>query len=199
MIGWRANAVLGDADAVLVQAKPLPRKAAQLLDALNRPCGKRQPCGTLATVNKTVVKIGDAVVTTQEQERAITPHTIAAMDNLNRAANALTETASAAAGTLHSASDDLKTLNTSIAATQPLIEAATATVRDYGALAPALTATAASVQGMTFHFNAIAGDAQTVADKETKDFLKPTRWYMVPVKRFGEIWDITTAVARHTP
>ena len=51
-------------------------------DHLNRPCGGGYPCGTLAEANKVLVKTGDAIVTTQLQERAITPHTIAAMDSI---------------------------------------------------------------------------------------------------------------------
>lgn len=46
---------------------------------------------------------------------------------------------------------------------------------------------------------AISDDGRKVIDKETADFFKPTPWYMKPVKRFGEIWDIAAAVARHTP
>lgn len=51
-------------------------------DHLNRPCGDGEPCGTLAEANKVLVKTGDAIVTTQIQEQAITPHTIAAMDSI---------------------------------------------------------------------------------------------------------------------
>ena len=51
-------------------------------DHLNRPCGGGYPCGTLAEANKVLVKTGDAIVTTQVQEQAITPHTIAAMDSI---------------------------------------------------------------------------------------------------------------------
>ena len=165
VLGWRANAVLGDADAVLVQAKPLPQKAGQVLDALNRPCGTGQPCGTLATVNKTVVKIGDAVVTTQRQERAITPHTIAAMDNLNRAADALTGTANAATQTLHGASLTLSTMNDSIAATKPLIEASTATLGHIDSTLPTLSETAVNVKRITADGARITKDAADEADK----------------------------------
>lgn len=52
---------------------------------------------------------------------------------------------------------------------------------------------------MTSSFAAISEDGRKMADKETTDFLKPVPWYMKPVKRFGEIWDVTAAVARHVP
>lgn len=51
-------------------------------DHLNRPCGGGYPCGTLAEANTVLAKTGDAIVTTQIQERDITPHTIAAMDSI---------------------------------------------------------------------------------------------------------------------
>lgn len=58
-------------------------------DHLNRPCGEGKPCGTLAEANKVLVKTGDAIVTTQIQERSITPHTIAAMDSITSLAGNL--------------------------------------------------------------------------------------------------------------
>lgn len=48
-------------------------------------------------------------------------------------------------------------------------------------------------------WTAISEDARKVADRETNAYLKPTPWYMQPVKRFGELWDVTAAIARHTP
>lgn len=56
-----------------------------------------------------------------------------------------------------------------------------------------------NVASMTGSWAGISGDAKKVADKATADFLKPVKWYMQPVKRSGQIMDITSAVARHTP
>jgi len=176
---------------------------------LNRPCkGKAGPdaCGTLAQINKTDIDIGEAVITMQRQVAQTGKLTAAAATTLQTTANrasgaltALTGTAKAATETLHGASLDLEAVNDSIQVTKPLIEASAKTVQDYGAIAPYLKQSMVNMQGITLHFNAIAGDAQQVSDKETKDFLKPVKWYMRPVKRFGEFWDITAAVARHTP
>ena len=73
------NGLLFSARSVLNSAAAAIRRTD---DHLNRPCGRGEPCGTLAEVGKVAVKIQDAVVTTQLQERAITPHTIAAMDSI---------------------------------------------------------------------------------------------------------------------
>lgn len=79
---------------------------------LNRPCaGNAGPdaCGTLAQWNKTVIKAGDAIVTTQDEEKdEVIPHTLAAMDALAAAgggvndflkSEAVRETAENLAGT----------------------------------------------------------------------------------------------------
>src|SRR6185312_11911082 len=100
----------------------------------------------------------------------------ATIGNVQQTITALQGTAKAATETLHGASLDLEAVNDSIRATKPLIEASTKTVQDYGAIAPYLKQSMVNMQGVTFHFNAIAADAQQVSDKETTDFLKPVKW-----------------------
>jgi len=56
-----------------------------------------------------------------------------------------------------------------------------------------------AIKGTLDHVDAVTGDIAKVSDKMTADYLKPVPWYMWPVKRIGEIWDISAAVARHTP
>lgn len=65
--------------------------------------------------------------------------------------------------------------------------------------APALTDTITNVASMTGSGAAIAADGRKIVDKETADFLKPVPWYLKPIKRGGQIIDITAAVARHVP
>ena len=89
----------------------------------------------------------------------------ATIGNVNHTVSALQGTANAASQTLHGASLDLSTLNDSIAATKPLIEAGTATVKHYDAMAPTLSATAANVQRMTAAGARITKDAADEADK----------------------------------
>jgi ABC-type transporter Mla subunit MlaD len=64
---------------------------------------------------------------------------------------------------------------------------------------PSLTQAIANFDNMTNSGAGILWDARQVADKETKDFLKPVKWYMVPVKYTGEFIDIGAAIARHAP
>lgn len=99
------------------------------------------PRGTLWQANKAIVKVGDAIVTTQLQERAITPHTIAAVDSLatigphaNSVLDSSKLTLDAATGTLHSASETLAEGKRTIAAAQPVLEAFTQDATDLDAL-----------------------------------------------------------------
>ena len=124
------------------------------------------------------------------------------------AVDAVTETANAAKGTLTQATTDLGTLNGSIAATKPLIEAGTTTISRVGVASDDLDALLKkraieelldNLAGITHHGNAIAGDFQDVADKARADYLRPVKWYMQPVKQAGNIMDISAAIARHTP
>ena len=116
----------------------------QTLGNINRPCGK-QPCGTLATINKAVVKIGDAVVTTQLQERQIGQHTAKDMDTvtadiqsslkpLPAAIQSFSAAATALTGTAHSASGMLQTAQTTIQSFQPVAGHIDGTVDSFNAL-----------------------------------------------------------------
>ena len=156
------------------------------LDTINGRCGAGHPCGTLANVDKVVVKVGDAIVQTQLVERGTSPHVIAAMDTLNASASklggtadALTGTAQGATQTLAAASTGLKTLDTSLTAFPPLLERSTATVGDLDALLKdkAVYGTLDNVQSMTSSGSAILIDARTLADKTTGDILKPKPWW----------------------
>jgi len=167
---WRAGKTL---DAVNGAIQGVDSTIANL----NRPCkGKAGPdaCGTLAQINKTDIDIGEAVITMQRQVAQTGKLTAAAATTLQTTANrasdahtALTGTAKAATETLHGASLDLETLNDSIQATKPLIEAGTITVKHYGAMAPALSATADNVKRMTADGARITKDAADEADKLT--------------------------------
>ena len=155
------------------------------LDTVNRPCAPG-PCGTLAEANKGIVKVGDAIVTTQLQERAIAPHTIAAVDALNGAAGKLGDaagnlsgTAQAATGTLQQARTDLEAANGSIQAFQPLLGHADATVQDFDTLLkdPTIPETLTNAEQITWNANEITFDAKRVADDATKKYFTPLPWW----------------------
>ena len=182
---------------------------------INRPCGTGKPCGTLAEIGKATIKVGDILVTSQRQEQdtaRAAQATMTAVDQMAAHAGALTDslagTASAATGTLAQARVDLGTMNDSIAATKPLLEAITATIGRLGVASDDLDTLLKrkaigdlldQFAGIATHGNAIAGDFQQVADKARADYLRKTPWYLQPVKRAGDIMDISAAIARHTP
>jgi hypothetical protein len=185
---------------------------------VNRPCkGPAGPdaCGTLAEINKATIQVGDIVKSSQMEEKdtaKAAQATMGAVDQMAAHANVLTDslagTANAATGTLTQARVDLGTMNDSIAATKPLLEASTATIGRVGVASDDLDTLLKrkaigdlldQFAGIATHGNAIAGDFQQVADKARADYLRKTPWYLQPVKRAGDIMDISAAIARHTP
>jgi hypothetical protein len=100
---------------------------ADTFDNLNRPCAPG-PCGLLPNGTKVETKVGDAIVTTQLQERTTAPHVIAAMDTFNTAAqklgstaDSLSGTATALTGTATAATATLSEGKRTIAAFQPVL------------------------------------------------------------------------------
>jgi hypothetical protein len=120
---------------------------------------------------------------------------------LNESADAATGLLRAGTGTVTQATQDLRTLDASISATRPLIMDADVAVQNFDNLlaSPDLADALRNVSTVTQNASVISSDFRQVSNKATADYLKPTKWYMQPIKRFGEIWDIGAAVARHTP
>ena len=143
------------------------------LEAIDRPCGiGEMPCGLIANASKAITKVGDAVVTTQLQERAITPHTVAAMDTLNASAAKLGTTAEALTGTAQEATQGLKALTDEEFALQEPTRAAaglltrgTAAVNDFDSLIsdPALREGINAGSQTAVHIAGITGDLQVYA------------------------------------
>lgn len=143
------------------------------------------PRGTLHEINKAVVKVGDVVVTTQLQARAITPHTLAAVDSLatiaphaNALMDSAAKTADSATVTLDSASTALQTANTRIG---PLLDAYTASGRDLDTLilenGPSVKRVLLNVSDITADGHVILFNAATVSTKAKDDYMKArTPW-----------------------
>ena len=84
------------------------------LDTVNRPCSPG-PCGTLANVDKAVVKVGDILVTSQMQERDVAKaaqQNMAAVNtlsvHLNTATDALAEAARGVTSAIHTVDEAAK-------------------------------------------------------------------------------------------
>ncbi len=152
-------------------AAPTAGKTDAVLDHINRPCkGASGPdaCGTLAQINKTAIDAGDAIVTTQLQERAATPHVIAAMDtfrdaavHLSGTADSLSGTATALTGTAQAATSTIGTAGTTIAALQPLVGHVDSAVTS---LDTSLQTTSLDLDAVLQHTEAITSSAAKVSD-----------------------------------
>jgi hypothetical protein len=171
------------------------------LDAINRP-----GTGTIAEANKTIVKVGDAIVMTQLQERSIAPHTVAAVDALKVSATKLGSSADALTGAANEASQltaaltvDAKTANASIAGIQPLETAFTQDAADLDALLKdrAITDTLTNVQFTTQNIGGITADFERVTHKAADDYLAPKPWYRKVGGYAGDAIDYGAFIARH--
>jgi hypothetical protein len=120
----------------------------------------------------------------------------------------LAGTADALSDTARTASATVASANLALQTARPLIEALATTTQSSGKTLNDLDARIADprvdalmdhLRGVASSTDGIMGDFRQVADKETKEFLKPTKWYMVPVKRAGEGIDILSAIARNFP
>lgn len=73
----QANLAIGQLGPVLTSISATTDRLNGTLDIVNRPCASKDaagmllPDGTLCTLDKTVVKIGDIVVTSQKQEKDV--------------------------------------------------------------------------------------------------------------------------------
>jgi hypothetical protein len=162
---------------------------ADTFDNLNRPCAPG-PCGLLPNGTKVETKVGDAIVTTQIQERTTAPHVIAAMDTFNTAAqklgttaDSLSGTATALTGTATAATATLGEGKRTIAAAQPLLAAFTQDGKDLDSRIndPHVTNLVAHLAGMSASGDKMLADAQW----KTHQLLHPDK---VKLGFWGATW-----------
>ena len=161
-------------------------RLSQTLDLVNQPCGNGHPCGLLANMNKTVTKVGDAIVTTQLTERNTTPHVVAAMDAFNTSAVRLSVAADALAGTAQQTTATIATAQPLLVSLNATAQASTSAVKTVDkrlsdplvdSLVRNLEATSEHVASTSAHVDATTGDLQKVADKATGGYLSPKPWW----------------------
>jgi hypothetical protein len=191
----------------LPDLSPTVSRANTALDTLNRPC-KGVSCGTLASVDKVIVKIGDIAVDTQMQVRQSGTLINAASESLastSRHLDAAIDTANTQLTHLGPLLDAGRDAAASVApamqSLQPVLANADGAVGDFRRFltAPALNASISNVDSMTAAWARISTNGARVTDKMTADYFKPVPWYLYPVKKGSELLDIGAAVARHTP
>ncbi|MBU6232181.1 hypothetical protein KGP36_06060 [Patescibacteria group bacterium] len=177
--------------------------------------GKPDTCGLVPSVRAMVQQGSATLALSQQQIQQVEPLIKASATSITgiatdvqsslkplpAAIQSFSGAATALTGTAHSASGMLQTAQTTIAALQPVPGHVDDAVDSFNALlrSPDLSGTLHNANLFVYHGQAILGDAQKVADKETQDFLKPVPWWKWPLKRIGETWDIGAAVARHAP
>ena len=198
---WQIGSTAKDVHAGLTAMFPsISKGIVDTFDNLNRPCAPG-PCGLLPNGAKVETKVGDAIVTTQIQERAIAPHTLAAMDSFKTAADRLSGTADAGTDSLKALTATLGTAQTTIRGFQAPVASFTRAGDSLNYLLKdeAIYRTLDNMAGVTENAEGILADGRKVTDKLTKDYMTPVPWWKRPIKYFGTTWDILGAVARHTP
>ena len=178
------------------------------LDAINAPCTGfhgSSTCGVLAQAAQTEKNIGIVAGQAALQVRQTGTLIQASTANLDKAGKSVTDLTTHLTRTADAATDLTQELTTTIRTvndrTGPLLDAYTQSGNDLDALLKdhAVHETLDNVNDLTQNMAGVTLDLRKASDKATADYLRPVKWYMQPVRRFGEIWDIGAAVARHTP
>jgi hypothetical protein len=186
---------------VLTQAGTSFQSLNTTLILVNQPCGGGHPCGLLSELNKSVTKVGDAIVTTQLQERATAPHVIAAMDTFNTASQKLGRSADSLSGTAEATTAMMGESQRTIAATQPLLSAFASSGEDLDSLLKrkSVTDTLDNLDKMSASGSAILDDGRKVTDRVTADYLSPKPWWKKVYRFAGDTYDYGALFARHVP
>lgn len=171
VVGWQAWMRGQQLGAVLTGAQAAEVKLNSSLDKINQPGS-----GTLAEVDKTTLALKGVLVhadiATNHEDRNLTTLDVqestlfadahGTLTGLRSTTAAFTDTANAATGTLHGATLDLQTLNTSIAGLGPVETSASASLTDLEAFikGPDVTGSAANLRLITGNFGTMSTDAQ---------------------------------------
>ena len=176
-------------------------KANQTFDTINRDCGGGHSCGTLADVAKTLNTVrgtfGQIEVATNHEDKNLATldrQELTLFADIHSTAVQAQNTLAGVNQTAQAASTALQTANGSIAAAQPLLEAATRTTTDLDKAVndPAIHQTAAHVESITASGDKIAADAAFEADKLTHPpKVKLTFW--------GGVWTAMQYVHKMMP
>lgn len=171
--------------------------------ALLKPCkpGKPASCGLIPAIRSVAVDAGAATVAMQSQIRQTEPviqSAALALQNTSDHANTAIDAMTAAGLQARVA---LGTLNTSIAASQPLLEAYTQSGRDLNAILerPAIPALLNSSASLMSNAAGISADGKKITDKLTGDYLSPQPWWKKLARYASDTYDYGALFARHTP
>ena len=195
-VGVLADSVkVPDLSATVAKANSTLDVASATFASVNRPCAPG-PCGTLAEANKAIVKVGDAIVTTQLQERAIAPATVAAVDSLATIAPHINPVFDSTRIAIDKASGTIDTINVKIG---PMFDAYTQLGNNLNATLAEnrlhIASTLANVDGITANGNGILADVKVETDQMVKPKTKAQRIFSyapVTLKLAAEVACLTT-------
>lgn len=178
-------------------------EARDITIAILKPCkpGKPETCGLIPAVRDVAVNAGAATVAMQRQIEQTEPLIQSAAIAVQDTSQHLNKTIDAATETTLQARTDLGTLNESLAATRPLIEAYTRSGNNLNALLerPAIPQLVDSAAALTSNAAGISADAKRIADKLTADYFSTQPWYKKIGRYASDAFDYGALFARHVP
>lgn len=151
-------------------------KINQSLDTINSPCGAGHPCGTLADIARTLNTVrgtfGQIEIAANHEDKNLSTldkQELTLFGDLHNTTLQAQNTLAGVNQTAQGASLALQTVNGSIGALRPLLEASTHTTVDLDRAIndPSIHQTAIHVESITASGDRIAGDAAFEADKLT--------------------------------
>lgn len=160
-VGWRAWRLADAVTGLVAHANATVNQVNQTLETVNRPCGTRNPCGTLAEVAKTTLA-ARSTLTHLDMAAAHENRNLTVLDGQERQLfdDAHTTLQNASRMTV-AASAAIQTTNDSVKWIQPLLEETTATVAGYRKLTPEIAETTANLNRTTANLAAATGDFKT--------------------------------------
>lgn len=171
--------------------------------ALLKPCkaGKPETCGLIPAVQQVAVNTGSATLAMKTEIDQTQPLIQNAALAVKGTAEHLNKTADAATAATLQARADLNTLNGSIGAAKPLLEAYTRSGDDLNKILErkAITRIIDNSESLTGSVAGIMADGKKVTDKATSDYLSPKPWWKKVTRYAGDTYDYGALFARHTP
>lgn len=201
------HATVTQLNAKIPDLNPTVAKANATLNIINHSCSPG-PCGTLANVNKLVVKVGDIAVDTQTQVRQSGKLINAASSGLSSVSDHLNTTLSVADNQLTHVGPLLDSARTATDSISPTlgklgltIDASTQTIKDADARIndPNIAEIVKQWAAMSTSAAGLMADGKKVTDKATADYLSPKPWWRKLGAYAGDTYDYGALFARHTP
>lgn len=167
-------------------------EARDITIAILKPCIKDKPetCGLIPSIRSVAVSAGGAVDAMKNQVNQTQPLIQNAALAISDTSNHVNKAIDAATNTTLQARTDLQTLNMSIAASKPLLEAYTQSGVDLNKILEqkAITQILDQTAGITTHGNSIAGNLDKVSTKLTNDFVTTKPWYRRIAPSADDLW-----------